>query len=99
MAFQTLDILEPPYRDIAPLTRATPQLGAVVVSRPSSSHHVPATLSDLFERAPWTVPCVIFGSGVTLSPALLHAMWGLPNQPAFVFLKAPGERTTASAVL
>jgi hypothetical protein len=98
MLSDMLDLLEPPYREFKPLGRSKPKLGAIVVQTFTKPSRLAQPMVDLMERYPWVVPCLVVPPG-TLTPALMHALWGLPIQPALVFPKDARDRPPESAVL
>jgi hypothetical protein len=93
-----LTLLEPPYRDPAPIIGRLPVLGAVAVARVDGPRGLTPRLAELIEVAPWTVPCVVLRHG-SVTSTVLQQVWELPAQPAFVIGGQGGEPVPPATVL
>lgn len=89
--------LEPPYRDFVGLIGQLPVLGAIALTRVDALHGLSPHLTELLERAPWTIPCIAIAPAA-VSAAALQSIWALPVQPAVLIgLDASGRVTPAAA--
>ncbi len=91
-------ILEPPYRDFVGLIGQLPVLGAIVLTRLDGLYGLSPHLTELLERAPWTVPCIAIAPAA-VSATALQSIWALPVQPGVLIgLDAAGKVTPADAI-
>ena len=98
MTSNGVSIIEPPYRDLVSLVGRLPPLGSVALTRIDVRQGLSPQFTDLLERAPWTVPCIVVAQAA-VSAAVLQSIWSLPVQPAVLIPSDPTSRVTAAAAV